>query len=246
LAVALDGSGSTDADGTVAAWAWELGDGATAAGARVTHAYASPGTYTVRLTVTDDDGATATTARTVEVTAPAGDPAPQPFAQDAFAREVTGGLGTADVGGAWTAATGATRQSVSAGTATLGLTVGTNTGSHLGGVAQTRADVRTTVTLGAAPTGGGATVYVVGRRLAADQEYRARLRYLPDGTVRLAVSRLAGSATEVLLGGEVVVPGVSSTPGTPVAVRFVVDGTGTTALSATVWPRGSPSRRSPR
>ncbi len=240
LSVALDGNGSTDADGTVAAWAWELGDGATATGAQVTHAYASPGTYTVRLTVTDDDGATATTARTVEVTAPAGDPAPQPFAQDAFAREVTGGLGTADVGGAWTAATGATRQSVSAGTATLGLSVGTNTGSYLGSVAQTRADVRTTVTLGAAPTGGGATVYVVGRRVAADQEYRARLRYLADGTVRLALSRLSGSATEVLLGGEVVVPGVSSTPGTPVAVRLVVDGTGTTALSATVWAAGQP------
>ncbi|MGR7025345.1 PKD domain-containing protein [Geodermatophilus sp. URMC 62] len=245
LSVALDGSGSTDADGTVAAWAWELGDGATAAGARVTHAYASPGTYTVRLTVTDDDGATATTARSVEVTAPAGDPAPQPFAQDAFAREVTGGLGTADVGGAWTAATGATRQSVSAGTATLGLTVGTNTGSYLGSVAQTRADVRTTVTVGAAPTGGGATVYVVGRRLAADQEYRARLRYLADGTVRLAFSRLSGSATEVLLGAEVVVPGVSSTPGTPVAVRLVVDGTGTTALSATVWAAGQPEPAQP-
>ena len=68
--------------------------------------------------------------------------APQPFAEDTFARDVAGGLGTADVGGAWTVSAGAARQSVSAGTATLALTAGTNTGSYLGGVAQTRADDR--------------------------------------------------------------------------------------------------------
>jgi PKD repeat protein len=238
LSVALDGSGSTDADGTVEDWAWELGDGATADGPSVTHAYAAPGTYTVRLTVTDDAGATATTTTTVEVSAPAGPPASQAFAEDTFAREVTGGLGTADVGGAWTASAGATRQSVSAGTATLAMTAGTNTGAFLGGVAQDRADVRTTVALAAAPTGSGASVSVVGRRVAANQEYRARLRFLADGTVRAAVTRLAGSATETLVGAEVTVPGLSSTAGTPVAVRLVVDGTGTTALSLSVWAAG--------
>ncbi len=245
LVVALDGSGSADADGTVEDWAWELGDGSTAAGPSVTHAYAAAGTYTVRLTVTDDAGATATTTTTVEVSAPAGPPLPQAFAEDAFAREVAGGLGTADVGGAWTASAGATRQSVSAGTATLAMTAGTNTGAFLGEVAQTRADVRTTVTLGAAPTGSGASVSVVGRRVAVNQEYRARLRFLADGTVRVAVTRLAGSGTEALVGTEVTVPGLSSTAGTPVSVRLVVDGTGTTALSVTVWAAGQPEPAAP-
>ena len=59
LSVAFDGSGSADADGTVASWAWSFGDGSpvsTDAGS-TSHLYAAAGTYTVSLTVTDDDGA---------------------------------------------------------------------------------------------------------------------------------------------------------------------------------------------
>lgn len=73
LKVDVDGSGSTDADGTVASYAWQFGDaaGSTATGATASHTYSAPGTYTVRLTVTDDDGATATVTHDVTVNAPA-------------------------------------------------------------------------------------------------------------------------------------------------------------------------------
>lgn len=56
--VAFDGSGSTDPDGSVAAYDWDFGDGAKAtnAGPAPTHAYAKPGTYAVTLTVTDGIG----------------------------------------------------------------------------------------------------------------------------------------------------------------------------------------------
>ncbi|UZN04309.1 PKD domain-containing protein [Cellulomonas sp. S1-8] len=67
LTVALDGTTSSDPDGTVAAWDWDLGDGSTAQGATVAHTYAEPGTYTVTLTVTDDDGATSQVAQEVTV-----------------------------------------------------------------------------------------------------------------------------------------------------------------------------------
>ncbi|MDJ0356117.1 PKD domain-containing protein [Paenarthrobacter sp. PH39-S1] len=70
LNVALDGSGSTDADGSVASYAWDFGDGGTAAGATATHSYAAAGTYTVTLTVTDDKGATGVKTAPVTVTAP--------------------------------------------------------------------------------------------------------------------------------------------------------------------------------
>ena len=47
---------------------WSFGDGDTAEGAEVTHAYADAGDYTVVLTVTDDDGAEATNEEGVQVT----------------------------------------------------------------------------------------------------------------------------------------------------------------------------------
>jgi len=58
--VTFDGTGSSDSDGSIAAYDWTFGDGTTASGATVSHAYDSAGTYDVTLTVTDDDGATAT------------------------------------------------------------------------------------------------------------------------------------------------------------------------------------------
>jgi PKD repeat protein len=58
LNVQLDASASGDVDGTIVDYRWSLGDGNSASGPSVDHVYTSPGTYTVSLTVTDDDGAT--------------------------------------------------------------------------------------------------------------------------------------------------------------------------------------------
>jgi len=49
---------STDPDGTVVSYFWEFGDGATTTERHPTHTYPAANTYVVRLTVTDDDGAT--------------------------------------------------------------------------------------------------------------------------------------------------------------------------------------------
>ncbi|MFT4946193.1 MAG: PKD repeat protein [Natronomonas sp.] len=63
--VTFDGTASTTPDGTVESYEWNFGDGATESGPVPTHAYSEPGTYVVTLTVTDSNGETATTTRTV-------------------------------------------------------------------------------------------------------------------------------------------------------------------------------------
>jgi subtilisin family serine protease len=75
LSCTFDGSASSDSDGTVVAHAWNFGDGTTASGAVVSKTFAAAGTYTVTLMVTDDDGATGSTSRQVQVGQP---PANQP------------------------------------------------------------------------------------------------------------------------------------------------------------------------
>jgi len=51
-----DASGDIDGEKTVAAWAWEFGDGTTADVKDPVHRFAESGTYTVTLVVTDDRG----------------------------------------------------------------------------------------------------------------------------------------------------------------------------------------------
>ena len=69
LSVAVDATTSSDSDGTVASYAWDFGDGSTATGATTSHTYVDAGDHTLRLTVTDNDGAKDTTTRAVTTTA---------------------------------------------------------------------------------------------------------------------------------------------------------------------------------
>ena len=63
----FNGSGSFDQSGTIVSYAWRFGDGGTASGVAVTHAYATAGTYTVTLTVTDSRGSSASDTAVVRV-----------------------------------------------------------------------------------------------------------------------------------------------------------------------------------
>ena len=67
VSITFDGSGSYDTDGSVVLYQWDFGDGNTAAGVSPAHTYAQDGTYTVTLTVTDDDAATDTKTTTATV-----------------------------------------------------------------------------------------------------------------------------------------------------------------------------------
>ncbi|TAL00326.1 MAG: PKD domain-containing protein [Verrucomicrobia bacterium] len=66
--VVMDGSGSTDDDGTIVNYQWNYGDSGTGSGVTSQHSYAAAGNYTVTLTTTDDLGASASASKQVTVT----------------------------------------------------------------------------------------------------------------------------------------------------------------------------------
>jgi PKD repeat protein len=65
--VTADSSGSSDVDGSIASTLVEWGDGTTSTGVVTSHIYPVAGTYTVRATLTDNSGATASTTSTVSI-----------------------------------------------------------------------------------------------------------------------------------------------------------------------------------
>lgn len=66
--VNFSGTGSSTPDGaTISSYAWDFGNGQTGTGATASMLYTSPNTYTVRLTITDSLGRTATTTAAVTV-----------------------------------------------------------------------------------------------------------------------------------------------------------------------------------
>ncbi|MEA2309116.1 MAG: hypothetical protein QOI65_1402, partial [Thermoleophilaceae bacterium] len=68
-ALRFDATRAKDPDGRIASYRWDFGDGRHGWGRLATHAYARGGTYQARLTVTDDEGATAVKGLRVVVAA---------------------------------------------------------------------------------------------------------------------------------------------------------------------------------
>ncbi|MBB3697834.1 PKD domain-containing protein [Flammeovirga yaeyamensis] len=69
LDVSLDGSLSSDPDGSIVSYEWNFGD-STATGVTSSVRYTEKGTYTIQLKVTDDKGATDSTSVTIVVNDP--------------------------------------------------------------------------------------------------------------------------------------------------------------------------------
>jgi hypothetical protein len=71
LEVRFDATMSGDADGSIASYAWDFGDDANGSGAEPAHTYTASGRYFPTLTVTDDDGNSATLVEEILIDLPA-------------------------------------------------------------------------------------------------------------------------------------------------------------------------------
>jgi PKD repeat protein len=77
LEITVDAEGSTTPSGTmVVSYKWDFGDGAVDVGRRATHAYSSPGRYSIDLTVMNDLGLISTKTQPITFPCPQGDTAP--------------------------------------------------------------------------------------------------------------------------------------------------------------------------
>jgi hypothetical protein len=184
----------------------------------------------VTLTVTDNQGATGSVSHDVVVSEPG---TVTPLAADGFSRTVSGGWGSADVGGPWSVSGSTSRLSVNGSAGVFSLSPGWTLGSWLAGVSSTSTDVMATLSMDQVPDGSGAWVHVQGRRVSATQYYGARVRVYPDGSVQLHATAGNGSP---IAGG--VVSGLTFAAGDQLRVRVQVDGTSPTTIRAKVWKVG--------
>jgi PKD repeat protein len=70
LTVYFTGQYSSDSDGSIVSYAWNLGNGQTSSSINPATTYSAAGTYTAILTVTDNDGLQGSASVTVNVSAP--------------------------------------------------------------------------------------------------------------------------------------------------------------------------------
>ncbi len=231
LAVAFNGTGSDDPDGTIASYAWTFGDGSTAAISTPSHTYAAAGDYQVTLTVTDDDGATDSVTQTVTTTAP---PADTVLAADAFGRTATGAWGAADTGGAWTIAGGNSNFAVNNGSGAMTVgTAGQSRSALLNSVSTADVDARVEVSADKVANGGGYFASLLGRHVGSN-DYRAKVKVASTGAVSLYLTKVVGGA-ETNLVMPVNIAGLTAGANDPLVLRLKLEGINNTAVSGKVW-----------
>ena len=153
------------------------------------HTFATGGSYSVTLTVTDDRGGKDTETKNVVATAPAN----HPFAADAFSRTAATGLGAADLGGTWSLVGGATSFAVNSGVGIWKLpTAGASRTAYLGSTLRDSTDLTMDLSPSVIANGGGTYLTVLGRRITDKLDYRTNVKVTSAGKVTVSLGALPG------------------------------------------------------
>ena len=230
VTASVDATASSDPDGTITGYAWNWGDGQTGTGATATHDYAADGTYTITLTVSDNGGSQSATSRTVTIGSP-----PAVLASDGFGRTLTSGLGTADVGGAWSTNGSSFAVNNGQGVVTVS-TAGQGPWAQLAGVSSTATDLSAGVRMDKLVNTGAAYFGVIGRRIGA-ADYRLKVKVEANGSVTAYAIRSSGGETTL---ASLLIPGSTYTAGARLNTRIQVIGTAPTTVRARVWLSTAP------
>ncbi|MDP4000624.1 MAG: S8 family serine peptidase [bacterium] len=67
--IVFDASASSDPDGSITQYIWDLGDGTQVQGQKISHSYAKSGIFTIELTVEDNSGGISSASATIEIKA---------------------------------------------------------------------------------------------------------------------------------------------------------------------------------
>ncbi|HEY1739643.1 MAG TPA: hypothetical protein VGI86_13075 [Acidimicrobiia bacterium] len=156
------------------------------------------------------------------------------YVHDTFTRTVTGGWGSADVGGPWTIqdpTIGTWSVNGSAGKAT-GLT-GQYLVARIAPLRTTRAELAMRFTSSAPASAQPKWLFIV-RSVDLLHEYKARVRVAPNGAVIVGMFKVVGN-TFPEIGTEVTLPGITWSPGLALRIRADAIGTAPTAFRIRVW-----------
>jgi PKD repeat protein len=227
-------SGSSD-DGSITGYAWDFGDGATATDASPSHTYASDGTRTVTLTVTDNDAQTGGTSHSVTVSSGGPPPVGGGAAADDFARTTSNGWGSADTGGAWTiGGTTASNFSVDGGAGQMRIpTGGTMPTAYLNGVSLGDSNSVVDFTFDKALTGSEYEYAYIAARHSGTSQYRLRTKLLGTTKVQLSLTKVVSGIETVLATSTI--SGISFAAGQHLRMRLEVSGTSSVSLAGKLW-----------
>ena len=158
--------------------------------------------------------------------------------EDGFDRSVLSGWGSAALGGEYAATAPLTGLSVRGGSASAVMGERSGRSVWLRAVSARDVSVRADVVFPTAPAGFGQLASVTMRKVGREQEYRVRVRFAGDRSLRLSVSKIVGGRPDLQLAPETVVAR-SLPPGAPIALAAGVSGDTTPTLVASAWVAGS-------